>query len=167
MVSIIVFLRLYGPTGNTPHNPYSWGVFSRVPRKEVRSPAAAKESSPTCRRESCDWLDGVVASTDTTSLLLLRLLLLRLASRRVVDEERWRWGTAMVVGVGMWNPWVMPTMAEESMQRIIVFVVMVVTAVVDYRLLRIAIDWDGWRAASNRAEEPNPISDNDDDDDRR
>ena len=163
MVSIIVFLRLYGPTGNTPHNPYSWGVFSRVPRKEVRSPAAAKESSPTCRRESCDWLDGVVASTDTTSLLLLRLLLLRLASRRVVDEERWRWGTAMVVGVGMWNPWVMPTMANvESMQRIIVFVVMVVTAVVDYRLLRIAIDWNG-----NIRIEPNPISDYDDDDDRK
>ena len=122
MVSIIVFLRLYGPTGNTPHNPYSWGVFSRVPRKEVRSPAAAKESSPTCRRESCDWLDGVVASTDTMSLLLLRLLLLRLASRRVVDEERWRWGTAMVV-----------------------------TAVIDYRLLRITIDWNG-ELHPNRAE---------------
>jgi hypothetical protein len=152
MVSIIVFLRLYGPTGNTPHNPYSWGVFSRVPRKEVRSPAAAKESSPTCRRESCDWLDGVVASTDTMSLLLLRLLLLRLASRRVVDEERWRWGTAMVVGVGMWNPWVMPTMANvESMRRIIVFVVMVVTAVIDYRLMRITIDWNG-ELHPNRAE---------------
>jgi hypothetical protein len=57
-----------------------------------------------------------------------------------------------VVGVGMWNPWVMPTMANvESMQRSIVFVVMVVTAVIDYRLLRITIDWNG-ELHPNRAE---------------
>ena len=113
MVSIIVFLRLYGPTGSTPHNPYSWGVFSLVPRKEAVSPIAAKDSSPIWRRESCcNGLDDnwEVGATTTSSLLLL------LAWRRV-DDERW---VAVVTGVV--NPWTMsmPTRRNtKSMKKIV------------------------------------------------